>query len=75
VRFSVVLATDGLRQSEPPTRWQRLLFSQAAARQNNDATALAELSALLTQVGQLVESTLVVDRQTGLSFDKRLAKL
>ncbi len=74
-RFSVVLATDGLRQSEPPARWQRLLFRPAAAAANGEGTALAELSALLTQVGQLVESTLVVDRQTGLSFDKRLNKL
>ncbi len=73
VRFSVVLATDGLRKSEPPGRWQRLLYSSAP--QGQDSTALADLSALLTQVGQLVESTLVVDRHTGQSFDKRMNKL
>lgn len=74
VRFSVVLATDGLRKSAPPGRWQRLLFSNTAP-QGKDTTALADLSALLTQVGQLVESTLVVDRHTGQSFDKRMNKL
>jgi len=75
VRFSVVLATDGLRKSEPPGHWQRLLYGASAGSPDQDSTALADLSALLTQVGQLVESTLVVDRQTGQSFDKRMNRL
>lgn len=75
VRFSVVLATDGLRKSEPPSRWQRLLFRASASSNSQEGTALVELSRLLTQVGQLVESTLVIDRHTGQSFDKRMNKV
>src|SRR5690606_10034202 len=72
VRFAVVLATDGLRSREQSPGWQRLLYRPSPATQDRqqESPALAELSRLLTEVGQLVESTLVVDRHTGQSFDK-----
>ncbi|MCB1665620.1 MAG: DUF58 domain-containing protein [Pseudomonadales bacterium] len=77
VRFSVVLATDGLRTQDAEPAWQRLLFRQPtpAKAGDGDKPALAELSRLLTEVGQLVESTLVVDRHTGQSFDKRMNRI
>lgn len=77
VRFSVVLATDGLAPEETPKTWQRLLFRGTGAKQSNtlESTSLTDLSRLLTQVGQLVESTLVVDRDTGQSFDKRMNRI
>lgn len=77
VRFSVVLATDGLAPEEAPKRWQRLLFRGTGRAEINarESTSLAHLSRILTQVGQLVESTLVVDRDTGQSFDKRMNRI
>lgn len=77
VRFSVVLATDGLRTQDTDPAWQRILFRRTGAAQAGEADkpALAELSRLLTEVGQLVESTLVVDRHTGQSFDKRMNRI
>lgn len=77
VRFSVVLATDGFAPEQAPKPWQRLLFRGAGRTDNktHESTSLADLSRLLTQVGQLVESTLVVDRDTGQSFDKRMNRI
>ena len=76
VRFSVVLATDGLTSDVPVSPWRRLLFrTQRQDAQANESTEIAQLSRLLTQVGQLVESTLVVDRQSGQSFDKRMNRI
>lgn len=77
VRFSVVLATDGLAVEEAPRTWRRLLFRGTDSTANNapESTSLVAMSRLLTQVGQLVESTLVVDRDTGQSFDKRMNRI
>jgi uncharacterized protein (DUF58 family) len=81
VRFSVVLATDGMRTEATPPLWRRLLFSaasraaHASTPSSTATTGLGALSRLLTDVGQLVESTLVIDRHTGQSFDKRMNRL
>tara|TARA_R100001377_G_scaffold83022_1_gene63980 strand:- start:121 stop:786 length:666 start_codon:yes stop_codon:yes gene_type:complete len=77
VRFSVVLATDGLTADPTPRTWQRLLFRSSSSTEKNreENTSIADMSRLLTQVGQLVESTLVVDRDTGQSFDKRMNRI
>lgn len=80
VRFSVVLATDGFITSKPRPRWQKLLFNDSEARREQresegQATSVVELSRLLTELGQLVESTMVVDRRTGLTYDKRMNRV
>ncbi len=76
VRFSVVLATDGLVSETPVSSWRRMLFrADKSDISPQESTQVAQLSSLLTQIGQLVESTLVVDRQTGQSFDKRLNRI
>ena len=77
VRFSVVLATDGLRPREAESPWWGLLYRDhgKGGQHEQEKPALAELSRLLTEVGQLVESTLVVDRHTGQSFDKRMNRI
>ena len=80
VRFSVVLATDGFITTKPRPRWQKVLFSESAAsreqaEREGQATSLAQLSRLLTELGQLVESTLVVDRRTGQTYDKRMNRV
>jgi len=78
VRFSVVLATDGFQDDRPPPLLQRLLFGKLrhrAGTMNADSTSRGRLSTLLTQLGQLVESTLVVDRHTGQTFSGQLKPL
>lgn len=78
-RFSIVLATDGLLTEKALPRWQRIVFRKATARDaeqdDSGKTGVAQLNRLLTEVGQLVESTLVVDRHSGQSFDKRMNKV
>lgn len=77
-RFSVVLATDGFADEKPRSLWQRLFLQsprEEAESGLHGATPRARLAPLLTELGQLVESTLVVDRQTGLSFDNRLRRV
>lgn len=76
-QFSLVLATDGFREPGEVGFWQRLLFKDAASRTHSAAQSTSgqlELGQLLTELNQLVESTLVVDRTTGLSFDHALRK-
>lgn len=72
-RYTVVLATDGLVDEIRPPLWQRLLYTaQAERRQCQGVTAVA---GLLTQLGQFVESTVLVDRQSGQTYDHRLKKI
>lgn len=73
-RFSLVLATDGFRESEQAKLWQRLLLNDEASAQTETGSR-ADLLKLLTALGQLVESTVIVDRKTGLSFDQNLKKV
>ncbi len=81
-RFSIVLATDGLADEQSAAWWQRLLFradaERRAARQGPsiaDRNAVPRLSMLLAELNQFAESSLIVDRHTGLSFDQRLQRL
>ena len=75
-RFSLVLATDGFNETEQLKLWQRLLLQDDPARDtgNELVSSRADLLKLLTALGQLVESTVIVDRITGLSFDQSLRK-
>jgi len=78
VRFSVVLATDGFQDDQQPPLLHRVLFGnlrRTGEIRNADSTSRGRLSTLLTQLGQLVESTLVVDRQTGQTFSGQLKPL
>jgi hypothetical protein len=80
-RFSIVLATDGLADEQAALWWQRLLFRRDAERRASHRTSLAaktavpRLSLLLAELNQFAESSLIVDRHTGLSFDQRLQRL
>jgi len=76
-QFSLVLATDGFREPGEISFWQRLLFKNTASGTipaSQSTSGKLELGQLLTELNQLVESTLVVDRTTGLSFDHALRK-
>ena len=76
-QFSLVLATDGFVDPQNVSVWQRLfLKKEVIGRENYEpASCRRDLLKLLTDLGQLVESTLVVDRKTGLSFDQSLRRV
>lgn len=75
-RFSLVLATDGFDESERQSLWQRLLLRPTApGNAPRSGGSRADLRNLLTEMGQLVESTLIVDRASGYSFDQNLRKV
>jgi hypothetical protein len=77
-QFSLVLATDGFREPDEVVFWRRLLFKRVdhvATSAIQAPSGRLELGQLLTEISQLVESTLVVDRTTGMSFDQALRKL
>jgi hypothetical protein len=76
-QFSLILATDGFLVEESVVFWRKLLFQESSEPTKGPETGSSrgELLNLLTELGQLVESTLVVDRKTGLSFDKSLRKV
>ena len=69
--------TDGLNDSPQPRLWQRLFLADGRKRNKDgeNGGSRAELLKLLTELSQLVESTLIVDRKTGLSFDHKLRKV
>lgn len=85
-RISLVLATDGFTDTSPASPWRKLLLRSLEERdQAGHAVAAtdryparvgkSDLGRLLTEISQLVESTFVVDRNTGQSFDSRLRRL
>lgn len=76
-RFSLVLATDGFDESQEAPLWRRLLLKTEADSEDALKTggSRADLLKLLTELGQLVESTVVVDRKTGFSFDHNMKKV
>ena len=76
-QFSLVLATDGLDDIPRPGFWQRLFLADGRKhnKDGGNGGSRAELLKLLTELSQLVESTLIVDRKTGLSFDHKLRKV
>jgi len=77
-QFSLVLATDGINDIPAPRLWQRLFLQNEEHSRNNtgeNGGSRTDLLKLLTDLSQLVESTLIVDRKTGLSFDQNLRKV
>lgn len=75
-QFSLVIATDGFDDRQPATLWQRLFLRNEGKTSYHQPTgSRTEMLKLLTDLGQLVESTLVVDRKTGFSFDHNLRKV
>jgi hypothetical protein len=84
--FSLVMATDGFKEEVNVNIWHKLIFNQPKTNTrelqmqengtaNSSQTGKSELGLLLTDINQSVESTMVVDRNTGLSFDHRLRRV
>lgn len=76
-KFSVVLATDQLTETIKPARWRRWLLTAGSSPSLalDDRVSKAELLGLLTEIGQFVESILVIERHTGRCFDRNLKKV
>jgi hypothetical protein len=76
-QFSLVLATDGLEREQQQNRWKQLFIRDVAAESmsRTELGSYSKAQQLLTEIGQLVESTLIVDRRSGLSFDQHLRKV
>jgi hypothetical protein len=75
-QFSLVLATDGFDEGQRESLWKRLLLRplQPVAGRSTSSSR-GDLRNLLTEMGQLVESTLIVDRASGYSFDQFFRKV
>lgn len=76
-QLSVILATDGFKDSTPRPLWRRILFrdnSGAGDNRNGDKN-VSQLGALLNELRQYSGSAMIVDRRTGLSFDQALKRV
>lgn len=76
-RISLVLATDGLGETQKQPAWQRLLLKAPENRElsSDDQVNKADLLGLLTEIGQFVESMLIIERRSGHCFDRQLRKV
>jgi hypothetical protein len=74
---SLILATDSLQERQEPPWWQALMLRRKILSEPTSQKPgyRAELLDLLTEIGQQVESTVVIDRETGLGFDRFLRKV
>lgn len=75
-QFSLVLATDGFKSQTNTQWWQHLLLKPQASSPDSQPTGtMQDLKGILTDMGQIVESTIVIDRPSGQSFDKNLRRV
>jgi len=75
--FSLVLATDGFNDSNAVPLWQRLLLKSPENSQieTDPGIKRSDLLGLLTDMGHLVESTLIIERRSGHCFDRQLRRV
>ena len=76
-QISLVLAIDGLFEDKPAAAWQRLLFKSQENRALSAESRInkPDLLGLLTEIGQFVESMLIIERRTGQCFDRHLRRV
>ncbi len=76
-QLSLVLAIDQITVERRQARWRRLLFSSRRTNETTIAGSVhkAELLGLLTELGQFVESVLIIERRSGYCYDKNLKKI
>lgn len=75
--FSLILATDGLGEVKSPPLWQRILLKPSETKQLETDYGInrSDLLGLLTDMGHLVESTLIIERRSGHCFDRQLRRV
>ncbi len=76
-QFSLILAADGIEEPQHMSLWHKLAFRAEQNKTNvkPGGSSPNRIKSLLTDIGLLVESMLIVDRTTGLSFDRHLRKV
>ncbi|MFN3164372.1 MAG: hypothetical protein ACE37N_13055, partial [Pseudohongiellaceae bacterium] len=69
--------TDGFSDLQAVPLWQRLLLKSPDSRQLATDTGIkrSDLLGLLTDMGHLVESTLIIERRSGHCFDRQLRRV
>lgn len=73
--FSVVLSTDGISDEKPDPWWQRLLLASRTQDERATPQSTAALRRLMLEFHKLGAHVVMVDRQTGLSFDQHLKRV
>ncbi len=73
-QFSLIMATDGFKSEAKISLLKRALMNHKLTSEPN-ASSMLDLRHLLTKISQLVESTIVIDRKSGQSFDKSLRRV
>ena len=76
-RFSLILGTDGLSETTKKKLWQNIIFRYPVSTTSNlrGSSSREATLKLLTELGQIVESVIIIDRKSGLSFDNQLRKV
>lgn len=75
-QFSLVLATDGIANEEKLNWWQKLIMRNTDDESaDQSVSSMQELKKNLTDLGQLVESAVIIDRRSGQSFDRNLRRV
>lgn len=73
--FSVVFCTDGINDELPAPWWQTLILADRAQTGHSDTPSTASLRQLMLEFHKLGVHVVMVDRQTGLSFDQHLKRV
>ncbi len=73
--FSVVFSTDGIDDNQHVPWWQTLVLAEQAQTSRRDTQTTAILRQLMLEFHKLGARVVMVDRQTGLSFDQHLKRV
>lgn len=73
--FSVVFSTDGISDEQPAPWWQTLMLASGGPDRHNDSQTTATLRQLMLEFHKLGAHVVMVDRQSGLSFDQYLKRV
>lgn len=73
--FSVVFSTDGINDTQRVPWWQPLILANRAQSGASDTQSTAALRQLMLEFHRLGAHVVMVDRQTGLSFDQHLKRV
>lgn len=73
--FSLVLSADGISDEKPAPWWQHLLLANRALDEHTTPQSTAALRRLMLEFHKLGAHVVMVDRQTGLSFDQHLKRV
>jgi len=73
--FSVVFCTDGISNERPKPWWQTLILANPGHAERAKTQTTANLRRLMLEFHKLGARVVMVDRQSGLSFDQHLKRV